>query len=871
MSKGLRILLLEDNPADAVLIAVALNAAQLGHVLKRVETRETFLDALRNDETDVILSDLRLPSFSGTEALKIAHDSHPEIPFLFVSGTMGEEMAIETLKQGAADYVLKDRLVRLAPAVDRALEAASLRAMHKRAQAALRESELKFRNLFNNIGVGMYRSRLDGSEILDVNAHCLRILGRTREEMLGMPSAVEIWADPDERAEMARRLKAEGKVEGFEFRLLRKSGEVRCCLTSLNLDREQGILEGSLVDITERKQADEELRESQQRLSLALSSSSMGVWRWDIPADRRTFDDQVCRLLGLDPARFSGRAAEFFGVLHPDDRPMLRAALARTLEQDAPYELEYRAVWPDASVHHIAARGRLQRDAAGRPLRVEGIIWDVTERTKAQAAQHESDARFRSLVEGAPDAIFVQKAGRFTYLNSTMLRLFGAQSQEELLGRDFMSRVAPEYHEAVRQRIALQRRTGKPASLMEMEYLRLDDSRVWVEVTAIAVAPSCETEHVVFVRDITERKKSEVALANMQRLESLGVLAGGIAHDFNNILTGLVGNLSLMRADLPADAAALRELVDEAELAAQGATGLARQLLTFAKGGAPIKKVLDLGRLLRDAAGFVLRGSGASCEFDLAEGLWPVEADPGQMEQVVHNLALNAAQSMGGGGAVRIRAANAEMPQGRYVEVAVADQGTGIPENDLAHVFEPYFTTKAKGRGLGLSIVHSIITRHGGSISVDSKVGQGTVFRFLLPACAAAAEAPVRETAPSRVGGRVLIMDDDPVVTRILTRMLKRQGCECAEVLDGEAALSAYAQAEAAGRRFSLVIMDLTIPGGMGGKDAVRRLKEKFPDARVAVSSGYANDPALANFAEFGFDAALTKPYRLEDVSKLLR
>jgi PAS domain S-box-containing protein len=497
------------------------------------------------------------------------------------------------------------------------------------------------------------------------------------------------------------------------------------------------------------------------------------------------------------------------------------------------------------------------------------ICRDISARKQAEKALEASEARFRALIEKAPVAISLSRDGIGVYANPRYLEMVGLPDAGEFIGHALVEHSAPQCREAIQER-SRRRAQGLPVPAeFETVFMRRDGSQFPVAIAVGEVQLADGAVIIAFVTDITERKRMEAELIRNQNLESLGVLAGGIAHDFNNILTSLVGNLSLLRADLPQDPA-LEELVDEAENAAQSGKGLAQQLLTFAKGGAPVKKTLDLARLLRDAAVFTLRGSGAACEFALAEGLWPVQADPGQMEQVVHNLVLNAEQAMAGRGVVSLRAANADLPEGRFVEVRVADQGTGIPAGDLAHIFEPYFTTKAKGHGLGLSIVHSIIECHGGRIAVDSQPGSGTEFRFLLPACAEAAEAPGRTPAPRRAAGRVLIMDDDPAVARILSRMLRCLGCESAAVPDGESALAAYAQADSSGRGFSLVIMDLTVPGRMGGKEAVSRLKEKHPQARVAVSSGYANDPVLAGFAEFGFDAVLVKPYRLEDVAKLL-
>jgi PAS domain S-box-containing protein len=738
----------------------------------------------------------------------------------------------------------------------------------KQAKKDLEASEARFRALIEKAPVAISLSR-DGIGVY-ANQRFLEMLGMTEAgEYVGHP-LIEHFAPQcrQESQERSRRrtlgLPAPAEIEsvflrqdGSQFPVQLAVGEVQLADGKVNI--------AFVTDITGRKQAEAEQFESEQRYRFFVETANEGVV---------VTQDGRLKFANAAMLELTGRSMEeltslpFLEFIHPDDRELVRDNnLKRTRGEPVPGRYQVRLLSKFQSVKWLEISG-VGIEWEGRPATMN-FITDRTESTQMLAALQESEARFRSLVESSPDAIVIHQAGLISYVNSAMLKLLGAGSADELLGRELFPMIAPEDHEAVRERIRRRQETGQPTAPMENEFVRVDGLRVKVEVSAIHSHFRGAEASILFIRDISERKRMEAELIRNQKLESLGVLAGGIAHDFNNILTSLVGNLSLLRADLPQDPA-LEELVAEAEQAAQSGKGLAQQLLTFAKGGAPVKKALDLARLLREAAGFTLRGSGAACEFALAEGLWPVQADPGQMEQVVHNLVLNAEQAMAGRGVVSLRAANADLPQGRFVEVRVADQGTGIPQDDLAHIFEPYFTTKAKGRGLGLSIVHSIIERHGGRIAVDSRLGSGTEFRFLLPACAEAAEAPGRSPALPRAAGRVLIMDDDATVSRTLARMLKSLGCESAAVPDGESALAAYAQAESCGRGFRLVIMDLTVPGRMGGKEAVSRLKEKHPQARVAVSSGYANDPVLAGFAEFGFDAVLVKPYRLEDVAKLL-
>lgn len=383
---------------------------------------------------------------------------------------------------------------------------------------------------------------------------------------------------------------------------------------------------------------------------------------------------------------------------------------------------------------------------------------------------------------------------------------------------------------------------------------------------------------VLVFRDISEQLKMEEEVLKVQKLESLGILAGGIAHDFNNILAGILMKTQMAQRALTRGKDALRYL-KSVEDATEVATGLTQQLLTFAKGGEPIKRVLSVGTLVRESALFAIRGSAVGCEFDLSRDLWPVEVDQAQISQVINNLVINADQAMPSGGKIRITARNLEVTAGeqnpdlevgRYVHITVQDQGTGIAREDLPRVFDPYFTTKPRGQGLGLASTYSIIRRHGGRITVESELGKGSTFHVYLPASRKqlGPNTGVPREVP-RGSGRVLVMDDDKLVRESLADLLRELGYQVELAEDGEEALRRYRERQESQQPFDLVIMDLTIPGGMGGKEAVGHLRKIDPEALVIVSSGYSRDPVMANFRDYGFDAVLSKPYSFETVGRL--
>ncbi len=373
----------------------------------------------------------------------------------------------------------------------------------------------------------------------------------------------------------------------------------------------------------------------------------------------------------------------------------------------------------------------------------------------------------------------------------------------------------------------------------------------------------------------------EAELQRATRLESLGLLAGGIAHDFNNLLTVIIGNLSMASLDPGLDDES-RDHVRAASRATLRARDLTQQLLTFAKGGSPVRSALSLPDLVQEVAEFVLRGTGVDCEFSFSTKLWPAHVDKGQISQVVQNLVLNAVQAMPGGGHIRIDLANEEvapgesrlLAPGRYLRMTIADDGTGIPPEVLPRIFDPYFTTKKTGSGIGLATVYSIVRKHGGHITVESTVGVGTTFQLRLPASDEAPTAlAARPLTPdtASLSGRVLLMDDEQEIRRLATHMLQHLGLEVHSVADGAAAAEEYTRALRDGRRYDLVVLDLTIPGGMGGLQTLRRLREIDPEVCAVVSSGYSEDEVMATYRSHGFRAMVPKPYGIEELARALR
>jgi CheY-like chemotaxis protein len=357
------------------------------------------------------------------------------------------------------------------------------------------------------------------------------------------------------------------------------------------------------------------------------------------------------------------------------------------------------------------------------------------------------------------------------------------------------------------------------------------------------------------------------------------VLAGGIAHDFNNLLTGILGNISMAKIITASDSKALKRL-DEAEKAVWRARDLTQQLMTFAKGGAPVKNTASMEQIVMDSASLVLRGSNVRCEFAVQEGVWPVEVDEGQMNQAINNLIINADQSMPDGGIIEVAIENLtiafgnemSLKEGRYVKITIRDHGTGIPEQHLHRIFDPYFTTKQKGSGLGLASVYSIIRNHDGHVGVESEAGAGTTFRIYIPASENRLPELMETKGVIHGGsGRILVMDDEEIIREVAADILGHLGYSPVACCDGSEAIELYRQAISTKGPFAAVIMDLTIPGGMGGREAAARILEIDPGALLIVSSGYSIDPVIANFRQYGLSGVVSKPFDAEGLAKELK
>ncbi|MEW6130848.1 MAG: PAS domain S-box protein [Acidobacteriota bacterium] len=850
MPQAIRVLVVEDNPNDAELIIRELNRSGFAPEWHRVDTEKAYLEKLHADLA-VIISDYQLPQFNGLRALELAKQHQPDVPFIIVSGTIGEELAVAAMKLGAADYLLKDRLARLGLSVTQVLEQSRLRLAHRLMDEAIRQAEARYRSIFQNAIEGLYQSTPDG-RFITVNPAMARIFGYdSPNDLISHITNIEeqLYVDPARRAQFIEALQIAGSVTNFEIQAKRKDGSLIWIAEHTRAFRnEHGELyyEGILHDINERKLTDAALRKSEEEFRTLADNLPVVVVRYDRDlriryinaAVEATFKQPRSAIIGRKPTE----------IVNLTQGQLWETAIQEVFDSGNTELLEY-DYQGRKGLRYVSARLVPEHNAAQEIHSVLAIVQDITNRKRAEEEVRRSEERYRSLALSTSQIVWtLDPQGNLTSITNIENTLGDEYDPFNWLisiHPDDRERVAKKFEEGLRHQVPF-----------DVEYRQIHLDKTYHTYIANAVPIIEETgtvrEWVGSSLDITERIRLEEQLRQSQKMEAIGQLAGGVAHDFNNLLTVIIG-YSQLGKDVLDSSHPLYSKFEMIEKAGRSAASLTGQLLAFSRRQILQPIVFNLNDTVANIENMLRRLIGEDIELiiKLAADLGVVKADPGQIEQIIFNLAVNARDAMPQGGKLIIETHNADLDEtyarnhiavttGAYVMLAISDTGAGIPKEIQERIFEPFFTTKetGKGTGLGLSTVYGIVKQTGGNIWVYSEVDKGTSFKIYLPRTPEASlttKTQISAVDSLKGSETILLVEDEEMIRGLARIILESSGYIILEAKNAREALEVCQHYQGT---IDLMITDVVMPGA-SGRELAETLKGLGYQMKVLYVSGY--------------------------------
>lgn len=826
---------------------------------------------------DLILMDIDLGKncLDGTETAKLILAKN-NLPIVFLTSHSEKEIVQKVKNITNYGYVLKESgSFVLVQQIESALNLFE-------ANEKIRQSEQRFRAIFNATFQFTGLLTPDG-RLIEANQTALDFAGIKHCDIIGKPFwEARWWAGNEFRVkQLQKAIKDAAAGEFIRYEVELQGAGENTIIIDFSL---KPILDefGKVIllipegrDVTEHRKAEEALRESQIQYKALVNEMQQGLAVHEIITNSAgevidyrflAANKSYEKLTGLKPEEIVGKTV--LEVL-PDIEKYWIEKFGQVALTGEPLHYE----------NYVQSLGKYYEVVAYRNQKNQFtvIVTDITELRLDKI-------KYETIFNSANDSIFLMKDYLFIDCNPKTLEVFKCKKKEDIIGHspfEFSPKYQPD------GRLSEEKALGKInlalsgiPQFFEWTHSPQDGSIIETEVSLNLVQLPAGKYILAIVRDITDRKKLEEQLRIAQKLDSLGILAGGIAHDFNNLLQSIVSNIDMAKIQAEKNSPIIPYL-DRALSGFDKASSLTNQLLTYAKGGQPKKELIQLKDLILNWVEFSTSGSNVTFQVNVQPDLWPIEADSGQLNQVISNLIINAKQAMPNGGQLTITINNLQVQQnlpsflkpGNYILISVADQGAGISQENLNKIFDPYFSTKSKGSGLGLTTAFSIIKNHGGLIFAESEIAKGTTFKIYLPAIPDATPAltNTEKTAERKSSGRVLIMDDSQEIIDTTRKMLEYLGFQVASAAEGQKAVELYREAKEQGTPFRFLILDLTVQGGMGGKEAIQRIKEFDPDAIALVASGYSNDPILTEPEKFGFSGRLGKPYMFEDLKKVIQ
>jgi PAS domain S-box-containing protein len=786
---------------------------------------------------------------------KVAHgDLSVRIPDHFSGGELGE--------LGLAFNDMADRL--------------------QQAGEAQRESENKYRELVENANSIILKLDAEG-KIIFFNEYAQRLFGFTEAEILGHAVLGTIVPETEstgrDLVQVVREIIAHHDSDSFSVNenICKNGTRVWVSWNNHTLSNADGSKAGILSigqDITEQKRTEKELQRSEQRFRTFVENANDIVFALTTTGEFSYVSPNWTEAFGYEIGETIGKP--FTPFVHPDDAQSCVEFMQQVFETGQKQSgVEYRVLCKNGTYLWYKANASLIQDPASGAATLIGIGRDISGLKASEEILRQSEERFEAAFHASPDAISLSRLGNGKYLdiNEGFTELTG-YPPEEVIGKSAIELNIWDNH-LDRVRLLLDLRENGTITGRHFQFRRKDGSTRTGQMAARIIEINSEPYLLAITRDITLHEHVQKELIKAQKLDSISILAGGIAHNFNNVLTGVIGYISYAKNHLGEPDTLLKTL-EAAEKSSYRAAGIARQLLTFSQRSTPVKNNVSIDTLVQESVELFLSGSNVTGTVD-CYAHQTLSVDSQQISQAFNNIVLNALQAMPDGGMLTVTTHSVSLnknnlyslPVGSYTRIAFSDTGCGIARDNLIKVYDPYFTTRDSGTGLGLSTTHSIVSKHGGHIDISSRVGKGTTVSILLPTSAEKQEGDRGSTEQSKVeptGGLILVMDDEEMIRQVTEEVLINAGFDVVTCSRGEEALALYREFADSGNSFSLTILDLSVPEGMGGAETARCILNSDPNAHIMAASGYSNDPAISDYRAFGFCGAIAKPYSSDEL-----
>ncbi|MBN8705434.1 MAG: PAS domain S-box protein [Bacteroidetes bacterium] len=882
MSGPYTLLLVDDSMEDAELAILEIKKVLPDCIIYLAETKETFFTQIETVTPDLILTDYQMNGFNGMDVIKYSREKLPLTPVILWTGALNEEVAVDCIKLGATNYVLKDNIKRLAPAILKATEERAYLAERNEARHALELSEHRFSVVFNSNPAPMMLTRLEDGTILDCNEAFERLFDYQKSSVIGKTTQdLQFWQNFEDRNESIKLIKDTGEIKERELILKTRTGQEKIILLSMvpvEINKEICLIT-SLMDISDIRKSEENIKNSEERVRLIADNITDIFWMADFEAKKFLYISPGFEsVYGIPVHDVLEDPNCLFNAILPHDREIFLSRL-EAHNPTTNFTNYFRIQRPDGTIRTLWNRGFPIRNTSQKGTFLAGISQDVTDSKSARETLLVQSAALQS----AANAILIaDRDGEVSFLNHAFLKLTGS-AQDNFL--PFPEILFSQGYSTKRwnSEIKPQLESGNIWSGV-IEETRIDGSPFTAELTITPIRQTDNeiTHFIAILQDITERKNIQSRIEHLQKMESIGILASGMAHDFNNILSIILTNTGALQRLAPLHPEMIEKTAETISDAVKRGSGLVRQILTFARKSGSEFGPMNVSLLLSDTLE-LLQGTlpkSITLTREIGDLLPLINTDPNQFGQIILNICVNAKNAMPNGGNLTIRSEvisseDLKVPQletiaKQFVSISISDTGIGMDSATLQHIFDPFFTTRelGEGSGLGLSVVYGIMKSHDGFIHVESKVGKGSDFYLYFPV-PDDNSSPVSENAPEDVSGFegsaiLLLVEDEKPMLNLVKMFLESYGYNILTATDGQEGLAVYAKHS---QQIDLVISDIGLPK-LEGDAMFFEMKKINPEVKLVFASGLVEPELKRNLLAEGVIEIIGKPYDVEYLLK---